>query len=141
MCQVAVSTIWQLYLLLLPSSIAKKTPKNSGRISCNVFGLGEMHVKHHQKPCVFACPCCFAAAMLNVLLQTVPFVGLKLGLGCCSYVGTEDGKPFVFVSSIWDDQPKPLAAGDEVFISYMASTPPLTAFLNLGFVPEELLMP
>ena len=62
-------------------------------------------------------------------------------LGCCSYVGTEDGKPFVFVSSIWDDQPKPLVAGDELFISYMANTPPLTAFLNLGFVPEELLAP
>lgn len=73
--------------------------------------------------------------------QIVTCVGLTLGLGCCSYVGTEDGKPFVFVSSIWDDQPKPLAAGDELFISYMASTPPLTAFLNLGFVPEELLTP
>ncbi|KAL3144812.1 hypothetical protein ABBQ38_001921 [Trebouxia sp. C0009 RCD-2024] len=58
-----------------------------------------------------------------------------------SYVGTEDGKPFVFVSSIWDDQPRPLAVGDELFISYMANTPPLTAFLNLGFVPEELLAP
>lgn len=64
-----------------------------------------------------------------------------LRLGCCSYVGTEDGKAFVFVSSIWDDQPRPLTAGDELFISYMASTPPLTAFLNLGFVPEELLDP
>ena len=65
----------------------------------------------------------------------------SLILGCCSYVGTEDGKPFVFVSSIWDDQPRPLVAGDELFISYMANTPPLTAFLNLGFVPEELLAP
>ena len=57
----------------------------------------------------------------------------------CSYTGVEDGRHFVFVSSIWDDEPRPLKAGDEVFISYMASTPPLTAFLNLGFVPEELL--
>lgn len=82
------------------------------------------------------------ATVFPVLLHNAvdnPF-SFMLGLGCCSYVGTEDGKPFVFVSSIWDDQPRPLAAGDELFISYMASTPPLTAFLNLGFVPEELLM-
>lgn len=58
---------------------------------------------------------------------------------CRSYNGAEDGRPFVFVSSIWDNRPRSLAAGDELFISYMASTPPLTAFLNLGFVPEELL--
>ena len=58
---------------------------------------------------------------------------------CCSYLGADDGKPFVFVSSIWDDEPRPLAAGEELFISYMANTPPLTAFLNLGFVPDELL--
>ena len=45
----------------------------------------------------------------------------------------------MFVSSVWDDEARPLAAGDELFISYMAATPPLTAFLNLGFVPEELL--
>lgn len=58
---------------------------------------------------------------------------------CCSYTGTEDSRPFVFVSSVWDNEPRPLATGDELFISYMAATPPLTAFLNLGFVPEELL--
>lgn len=45
----------------------------------------------------------------------------------------------MFVSSVWDDEARPLAAGDELFISYLAATPPLTAFLNLGFVPEELL--
>ncbi|KAL0023407.1 hypothetical protein WJX79_006595 [Trebouxia sp. C0005] len=56
-----------------------------------------------------------------------------------SYTGTEDSRPFVFVSSVWDNEPRPLATGDELFISYMAATPPLTAFLNLGFVPEELL--
>ncbi len=50
-----------------------------------------------------------------------------------------DGRPFVSVSSVWDDAQHPLKAGDEVFISYMANTPPVTAFLNLGFVPEELL--
>ena len=57
----------------------------------------------------------------------------------CSYTGANDGRPFVFVSSVWDSEPRPLKANDEVFISYMANTPPVTAFLNLGFVPEELL--
>ena len=62
-----------------------------------------------------------------------------LSLCRCSYTVVIDGRPFVFVSSVWDDAPRPLKAGDEVFISYMANTPAVTAFLNLGFIPEELL--
>lgn len=32
-----------------------------------------------------------------------------------------------------------MEAGEEVFISYVARTDPMTAYLSFGFVPEELL--
>lgn len=67
-------------------------------------------------------------------------LGLMGVVMSCSYTGVNDGRQFVFVSSVWDDTPRPLKAGDEIFISYMANTPPVTALLNLGFVPEELVM-
>ena len=51
----------------------------------------------------------------------------------------EDGSVNVTVPARWGDAPREVAAGEEVFISYVARTDPLTAFLSFGFVPEELL--
>ena len=47
----------------------------------------------------------------------------------------------VCVSSSWSNQLEPLAAGDELFVSYeyMADDSRLTCFLTYGFVPSELL--
>jgi len=63
---------------------------------------------------------------------------------------TEQGQfiHLVFIASEFDDQPRPLLAGDEVFVSYTHSVKatgqaadPTSLFLQFGFVPDDLLAP
>lgn len=46
----------------------------------------------------------------------------------------------VVVTSMLHGQLAPLAAGEELCVSYVASCQPLMAFMNFGFVPPELVM-
>lgn len=51
----------------------------------------------------------------------------------------EDGSVRMYVPALWDDEPREVKAGEEVLISYVARTDPMTAYLSFGFIPEELL--
>lgn len=56
--------------------------------------------------------------------------------------GEQEEEVYAFVESSFGGRPLALAAGDEVYISYVASNAAAKqAFLNLGFVPPELLRP
>ncbi|KAG2501281.1 hypothetical protein HYH03_001083 [Edaphochlamys debaryana] len=62
-----------------------------------------------------------------------------------SFVDSDDddagGRGFVVIDCSLHGEPQALAAGEEAFISYAAAEAggdPLQAFLNLGFVPPEL---
>mmetsp|Transcript_13655 Transcript_13655/g.29295 ORF Transcript_13655/g.29295 Transcript_13655/m.29295 type:complete len:105 (+) Transcript_13655:890-1204(+) len=56
------------------------------------------------------------------------------------HAASSGGQVLVYVTSAQDDKLVPLSAGDELCTSYVAAgTPPLTAFLNFGYVPPELL--
>ncbi|EFJ52359.1 hypothetical protein VOLCADRAFT_116001 [Volvox carteri f. nagariensis] len=56
------------------------------------------------------------------------------------FVDELDGLSYAFVKSSSFGEPRALGAGDEVYVSYVeAGCDPLAAFLNLGFVPPEML--
>ncbi|PNH11431.1 hypothetical protein TSOC_001791, partial [Tetrabaena socialis] len=55
------------------------------------------------------------------------------------FLDEQDGLPYAFVQSSHFGETRELAAGDEVYISYGCSGDPLATFLNLGFVPPEML--
>ncbi|KXZ46517.1 hypothetical protein GPECTOR_43g954 [Gonium pectorale] len=78
-----------------------------------------------------------------------PDVGLAPFIDLCNhrhgaprpagFVDERYGAPYAYVESSAFGRPRPLAAGDEVYVSYAADGgDPLAAFLNLGFVPPEL---
>lgn len=52
-----------------------------------------------------------------------------------------DGDAVMLITSSYNGTPLPLQAGQELFISYSCSTSctPLSAFMNFGFVPPEVL--
>ena len=50
-----------------------------------------------------------------------------------------EGAVVMNVVAKWGDEPRDVDSGEEVFISYVARTDPMTAFLSFGFIPEELL--
>lgn len=45
----------------------------------------------------------------------------------------------VWVANSLEGQVRPLRAGQELYITYVANCSPLQAWLNFGFVPPELL--
>lgn len=101
--------------------------------------------------------CCaarFACQLFSKWCCTVPpsvftLTHVHSVLLCCSPQRARPGKEKMCVSSMWDDAPKALAAGDELCISYnygwrhpdpqAALDQCYAAFLTRGFVPFEYL--
>jgi len=68
--------------------------------------------------------------MVNHNARSTPFIWTDANL---------DQQALYAVWSTWDTEPRPLKAGDEVYVDYkFESLGPLDAFMSHGFVPQEM---
>eukprot|EP00959_Pyramimonas_sp_CCMP1952_P337205 7061498-Pyramimonas_sp.AAC.1 len=68
--------------------------------------------------------------MVNHNARSTPFIWTDANL---------DQQALYAVWSVWDDEPRPLQAGDEVYVDYkFEGLGPLDAFMSHGFVPQEM---
>eukprot|EP00241_Pyramimonas_parkeae_P012851 CAMPEP_0114228826 /NCGR_PEP_ID=MMETSP0058-20121206/2564_1 /TAXON_ID=36894 /ORGANISM="Pyramimonas parkeae, CCMP726" /LENGTH=301 /DNA_ID=CAMNT_0001339827 /DNA_START=310 /DNA_END=1216 /DNA_ORIENTATION=- len=73
----------------------------------------------------------------------VPYIDMvNHNVRASSFIWTEendDAQAVFAVWSAWDDKPRPLKAGEELYVDYkMGGLSPLDVFLSHGFVPDEL---
>lgn len=94
-------------------------------------------------------PCFVADQVLSRSFGREPDVGLAPYIDLCNhrhgaakpggFVDEATGQAYACISASLYGKPTAMAVGDELFVSYSEAANPLQAFLNLGFVPPELL--